>query len=122
MFAFQSLIIDGLIERLYVDKTVLFDNKPLLEIKEKSFSELIDEIKPSSIIGLSSKGKTSSFEKLALDVSDDSCFVIGGFQKGHFSDSVQNKIDQLFSVGIYSFEAHVVIARLLYEYEKTIFM
>lgn len=112
----------GLIERLYVDKTVLFDNKPLLEIKEKSFSELIDEIKPSSIIGLSSKGKTSSFEKLALDVSDDSCFVIGGFQKGHFSDSVQNKIDQLFSVGIYSFEAHVVIARLLYEYEKTIFM
>lgn len=112
----------GLIERLYVDKTIFFDNKPLLEIKEKSFSELIDEIKPSSIIGLSSKGKTSSFEKLALGVSDDSCFVIGGFQKGHFSDSVQNKIDQLFSVGIYSFEAHVVIARLLYEYEKTIFM
>lgn len=112
----------GLIERLYVDKAILFDNRPLLEIKEKSFSELVDEIKPSSVIGLSSKGKPSSFEKLALDVSDDSCFVIGGFQKGHFSDSVQNKIDQLFSVGSYSFEAHVVIARLLYEYEKTIFM
>lgn len=112
----------GLIERLYVDKTILFDNSPLLEIKEKSFSELVDEIKPSSVIGLSSKGKPSSFENLALDVSDDSCFVIGGFQKGHFSDSVQNKIDQLFSVGSYSFEAHVVIARLLYEYEKTIFM
>jgi rRNA small subunit pseudouridine methyltransferase Nep1 len=48
--------------------------------------------------------------------------VLGGFQKGHFSDSVQNKITDLYSVGDESFEGHVVVARMLYEYEKTIFM
>ena len=112
----------GLIEKLYLEKTIISNDKILLEIKDKCFSELIDEIKPSSVIGLSSQGKNSSFEKVAQSFSDDACLVIGGFQKGHFSSKIQNKIDQLFSVGNYSYEAHVVIARLLYEYEKTIFM
>ena len=53
---------------------------------------------------------------------DNSCIVIGGFQKGHFSDSVQNKITDLYSVGNDSFEGHIVTSRILYENEKTIFM
>jgi len=53
---------------------------------------------------------------------DDACIVIGGFQKGHFSDLIENKITDLYSVGDESFEGHVVVARMLYEYEKTIFM
>ena len=48
--------------------------------------------------------------------------MIGGFQKGHFSNSVANKITDLYSVGDESFEGHVIVARMLYEYEKTIFM
>ena len=34
----------------------------------------------------------------------------------------QNKISDLYSVGNESFEGHVVASRILYEYEKTIFM
>ena len=113
---------EGLIEKLFLEKTIESNGNVLLEIKEKSFSELIDEIKPSKIIGLSSKGEKRSFENIASEIQENCCLVVGGFQKGHFSDIVQSRINQLISVDDSSFEAHVVVARMLYEYEKTIFM
>jgi len=113
---------EGLIEKLFLEKNIQFGTSILLEIKEKSFSELINEIKPSKIIGFSTKGELSSFEKISSEISDNTCLIVGGFQKGHFSESTKNKINHLFSVDNLSYEAHVVIARILYEYEKTIFM
>lgn len=113
---------EGLIEKLFLEKTIQSNANILLEVKEKSFSELINEIKPSKVIGFSTKGKNSSFEKISSEISDNTCIVIGGFQKGHFSESTKNKITHLFSISDLSYEAHVVIARMLYEYEKTIFM
>jgi rRNA small subunit pseudouridine methyltransferase Nep1 len=112
----------GLIEKLFLEKIIQSDNNILLEIKEKSFPELINEIKPSKIIGFSTKGKLSSFEKINSEISNNTCIVIGGFQKGHFSESTTSKINHLFSIDTLSYEAHVVIARMLYEYEKTVFM
>ena len=112
----------GLFEKLFLEKTIKIDNQELLSIKDQSFSKLIDEINPSQILGLSTTGKQSSFENIGNNIMDDSCIVIGGFQKGHFSDSIKNKFTDLFSVGNTSLEAHVVVSRILYEYEKTIFM
>ncbi len=113
---------EGLIEKLYQEKKIETNNDVLLEIKEKTFSELIDEINPSKVIGFSTKGTLTSYEKIATEILDDTCIVIGGFQKGNFSDSIENKLTSLYSVGNESFEGHVVVARILYEYEKTIFM
>ena len=113
---------EGVIEKLYQEKKIMAKNELLLEIKEQTFSELIDEINPSKIFGFSTEGELSSYEKIAAQISDNSCIVLGGFQKGHFSDSVQNTITDLFSIGNESFESHVIASRILYEYEKTIFM
>ena len=113
---------EGVVEKLFQEKKITSNNEILLEIKEKTFSELIHDINPSKVIGFSTTGIPKSYEKTVLDISDDTCIVIGGFQKGHFSNSVQNKITNLYSIGDKSFEGHVVIARMLYEYEKTIFM
>ena len=113
---------EGVIEKLYQEKKIMAKNELLLEIKEQTFSELIDEINPSKIFGFSTEGQLSSYEKIAARISDNSCIVIGGFQKGHFSDSIQNKITDLYSIGNESFESHVIASRILYEYEKTIFM
>jgi rRNA small subunit pseudouridine methyltransferase Nep1 len=112
----------GLFEKLFLEKNITINNQKLLSIKDQSFSKLLDEINPSQIIGLSTTGKKSSFEKISTELSDNSCIVIGGFQKGHFSDLTKNKFTDLLSVGNTSLEAHVVVARMLYEYEKTIFM
>ena len=112
----------GLFEKLFLEKTIKIDDQELLSIKDQTFSKLIDEINPSQIIGLSTTGKPSSFEKIGTNVIDGSCVVVGGFQKGHFSDSIKNKFTDLFSVGNTPLESHVVVTRMLYEYEKTIFM
>ncbi len=119
----------NLIEKLYQEKQIMAnrstnhdDPNMLLEIKEQTFTELVDEINPSKIIGLSTQGRSSTYEKIAAEISDNMCIVLGGFQKGHFSDSVTHQLDDLYSIGTESFESHVVVARILYEYEKTIFM
>jgi len=112
----------GVIEKLFKEKKIISKNELLLDMKEQTFSELIEEINPSNVIGFSTEGELSSYQKIASEIPDNSCIVLGGFQKGHFSDSVQNEITNLYSVGNESFESHVVTSRILYEYEKTIFM
>ncbi len=112
----------GVIEKLYKEKEIITNNDTLLKITDGTFSDLLDKINPSKTIGFSTNGIKNTYEKIAGDLTDDTCVVFGGFQKGHFSDSVENKITDLYSVGDESFEGHVVIARMLYEYEKTIFM
>ena len=112
----------GVIEKLFQEKKIISKNELLLDMTEQTFSELIKEINPSSVIGFSTEGELSSYQKIASEIPDNSCIVLGGFQKGHFSDSVQNEITNLYSVGNESFEGHVVTSRILYEYEKTIFM
>ena len=112
----------GVIEKLFQEKKIISKNELLLDMKKQTFSELIKEINPSNVIGFSTEGELSSYQKIASKIPDNSCIVLGGFQKGHFSDSVQNEITNLYSVGNESFEAHVVTSRILYEYEKTIFM
>ena len=113
---------EGLIEKLYQEKKITANDETLLEIKDKIFSDLLDEINPSNVIGFSTRGTQNSYEKIAKEISEDTCLVLGGFQKGNFSDLIENKIDSLYSVGNESFEGHVVVARILYEYEKPIFM
>ena len=113
---------EGVIEKLYKERKIITNDDILLEIEDKTFSELLDEINPSKVIGFSTKGNRSSYEKVAGEVVDNTCIIIGGFQKGHFSNSITNKITDLYSVDDKPFEGHVVVARMLYEYEKTIFM
>ncbi len=112
----------GVIEQLYQEKKITTKDDVLLEIDEKTFPELLDEINPSKVLGFSTKGANTTYEIIAKDIPDNSCIVIGGFQKGHFSDLIENKMTVICSVGNESFEGHVVVARMLYEYEKTIFM
>ena len=112
----------GLVEKLFQEKTITSNNEELLSIKDQTFGELVNEIKPAKIIGLSTTGKHTSFENLGKNLPENCCIVIGGFQKGHFSELTQSRFDDMWSIEKTSLEAHVVVARILYEYEKTIFM
>lgn len=112
----------GLIEKLFLEKIIQSDGKTLLEIKDMTFNELLKKISPKRIIGLSSKGIPSTCEHIAKKLTEDSCIVIGGFPKGHFSNEIKKSFEYTVNVGLTSLEAHVVVSRILYEYEKTIFM
>lgn len=115
------------------------DNKSdiLLELRRnQTFVDLIKEKKFSKVIGLSSKGilpdSPFPYETVVRDITNDDvtdddddsdvAIVIGGFQKGHFSDAITLHLDTVYSVDSCSLEAHVVISRLLYECEKKPFM
>ncbi|MBM3895040.1 MAG: ribosome biogenesis protein [Thaumarchaeota archaeon] len=112
----------GVIEQLFKDNTVKADDKTLFELKEMNFDQLLDTIKPEQVIGLSTEGTLGTYESVAKKLGDKSCIIIGGFQKGHFSNSIKKRITDLIKINENPLESHVVIGRILYEYEKTIFM
>jgi len=110
----------GLVEKMYADGRIEEGGQRLLEIAEMGFGELLEKIKPKQVVGLSSTGAASTYQKLAGEVAEDSCIVVGGFPKGHFSGSISKHFDRTVSVEKVPLEAHVIICRMLYELEKRI--
>lgn len=124
---------EGLIINLFKNKVIKGEqndndkNNVLLELHDNvSFEDLIKNIvKPDKVIGLSRVGVQSTFkEVVSNNINNGNChcaFTIGGFPKGHFSENTTMLFNRLYSIGKFRLEAHVVIARILYECEKVIF-
>ena len=90
-----------------------------------TFEEVIKKVvKPAKLIGLSKVGIQSTAQAIvAKNISEentDCAFIVGGFAKGHFSNNTTASFNRLYSISHYSLEAHVVIARLLYECENSL--
>ena len=122
---------EGLMMKLFKDKVIKSeqDDRILLELLDDiPFEYLIHNIARSSkSIGLSSSGVASTAHEVVSKYIDrfDDCLcaiVIGGFPKGRFSDNISNFLDNSYSIGKITLEAHVVIARILYECEKILFI
>ena len=96
----------------------------LIEFRENvSFTDLVQKIiKPQVIFGFSVKGTRTKLSDILhnneSNYSKDYCFVVGGFQRGHFSESITRICNSVYSISPFSLESHVVIARLLYECEN----
>ena len=112
----------GLMEKLFLTKKIESEDEILMEMKNSSLSQLVSKIKPTQIIGLTTQGQKISLDKLAKQIEENSCIILGGFQKGHFSNETEKIIEESFSINDSSLEAHLVASRLAYEYEKTIFI
>ena len=112
----------GLMEKLFLTKKIESETEILMEMENSSLSKLISKIKPDEVIALTTEGQKTTFEKLIHQTKENSCILIGGFQKGHFNEENQKIIERAFSIHDSSLEAHLVASRLVYEYEKTIFI
>ncbi|MCP8311161.1 MAG: ribosome biogenesis protein [Candidatus Methylarchaceae archaeon HK01M] len=114
---------EGLVEKLFKEKKIVTpNNKVLLEMKNQSFKELISEIEPSIIMGLSRIGKKSTFEGVAKELVNYKrpALIVGGFPRGHFSQEISSNFDFIYSGHPLPLEVHVVIARIVYEFEKLV--
>jgi rRNA small subunit pseudouridine methyltransferase Nep1 len=112
---------EGVMVTLLRDKVVKSNEGTILmELSDGTFADLIDKIKPDMVIGLSTVGVQSKAQKVAENARNvDQCtFVVGGFAKGHFSENVAMGLGPTYSINSIGLEAHVVIARILYECEK----
>jgi rRNA small subunit pseudouridine methyltransferase Nep1 len=115
---------EGLMVALLRDKVVKSNEGTILiKLSDGTFADLIDTIKPDIVIGLSTVGVQSKAQKVAENARNvDHCaFVVGGFAKGHFSENITRKLGPTYSISNIALEAHVVIARILYECEKLLF-
>jgi len=112
---------EGLMEELLKNRKVRADNNVLMELKNMEFCDLVGKIRPVKVIGLSRIGAKSSAEEVAKMVDSDTAIVVGGFPRDHFSNNISSKVNYTYSISDLALEAHVVIARILYECEKILF-
>jgi rRNA small subunit pseudouridine methyltransferase Nep1 len=111
---------EGLMMSLFRDREVKSqEGRVLMELANGTFSSLVNGTRADKIVGLSTAGVRSSVHKVADFASrlDHCAFVIGGFPNGHFSEKVTKNLGPTYSISDIGLEAHVVIARILYECE-----
>jgi rRNA small subunit pseudouridine methyltransferase Nep1 len=119
---------EGIMINLFKEKIIKSadDKNILLELYDNITFEqfIINEVRPDKLIGLSSDGVKSSAEAIvsrnSIKNNNHIAFVVGGFPKGHFSENTSRVFSCSFSIGELELEAHVVIARILYECEKVL--
>jgi rRNA small subunit pseudouridine methyltransferase Nep1 len=119
---------EGIMINLFKEKIIKSpdDDNMLLELHDNITFEqfIINGIRPDKLIGLSSDGVKSSAEEIAsrniTKNNNHIAFVVGGFPKGQFSDDTSKIFSCSYSIGELKLEAHVVIARILYECEKVL--
>lgn len=111
---------EGLMVKLFQDKQVVSEDTTLLRMRDCSFEQLLQEIGPGRVIGLSTAGVQSDAEKVVRKNMDaDHCvYVVGAFPRGHFSEKIAKLFNFTYSIDEMGLESHVVIARILYECEK----
>jgi rRNA small subunit pseudouridine methyltransferase Nep1 len=117
---------EGLMLKLFRDKSISDPEKSrkLIELKDDiTFEGAIAEIiKPDKLIGFSTRGVKCSISQILVNTvkgnAKNYCFVIGGFQRGHFQKTVLSALDNIYSISNFGLESHVVISRILYECEK----
>jgi len=110
----------SLMEQLFQQKKIVSEDNILLDLKQENFTGLVKRLRPETVIGLSRIGKKSSFAEMAgsMAKTNGGTLVIGGFPRGHFSNTVSKEFDRILSVHEQPLEAHVVIARSIYELER----
>ena len=83
---------------------------------------IISSIKPTKTIGMSRLGKSSSVKEVAnlLSKEERPALIVGGFPRGQFSKETAEEFDETLSIGKEGLDAHVVIGRILYEYENLV--
>lgn len=110
------------------------DGRPLLEARPMDLAQLVGEIGPALTAGMSRSGEPGTLEEVAARLAGaegggadgkgrgpaGACLVVGGFQRGGFSRRTASLLDRTVSVGKAGLEAHVVVSRVLYEYEKAL--
>lgn len=113
---------EGLFLNLIKEKKIVFQDMKLMELyKNMGFKSLINDlIKPDIVVGFTIDGLKSSFEDISIELHNFSnpCIVIGGFPKGHFSKEVTSSLDKKYSIHSTGLEAHIVVSRMIYEFEK----
>jgi rRNA small subunit pseudouridine methyltransferase Nep1 len=109
----------GLIAKLLIDGSISFEGKNLISEIKQPLRAFIKSIKKKNIKILTSKGKLiqhhlAIFQEESLK---NEVVIIGGFQKGFFSQHILDLSKELISISKYSLDASVVVNKIINFYE-----
>jgi len=112
----------GLMEQLFELGRVPPKEIPLLKLGQKTFPQLIHEIKPTYIMALTRKGSPKTLEEAISRLSGEEkpAVIIGAFPRGHFSEETINMANEAVCIDPETLEAWTVTSRVIYEYERAI--
>jgi rRNA small subunit pseudouridine methyltransferase Nep1 len=113
----------GLIEQLYKQGRVPKTGPSLLRLKQRgSLKALFEEIAPSYTMAFSRQGTPKPLPEVGelLASFPVTAVLIGGFPTGHFSKASMVFPDEVVSIDPEMLDAWIVVARVIYEYEKSI--
>ncbi len=112
---------EGLMAKLLVEGRVPGEPPSLLEVLESDLSTLVEALKLDRVIGLSRIGSPIDLDEYLHDlVGDEVCFMVGGFQEGHFSPEVSSLADETFSISPFPLSSHLVVCKVLSAVEKNL--
>ena len=107
----------GLAEKLLSESP----ERGLVRVYPCTMGKLVKEIvRARFVVGLSVLGEPLEPEAMARLIvgARDACIIVGGFPHGHFSRETVGVVDRMLRIHRSPLEAHVVVARVLYEVEK----
>ena len=92
----------------------------LIKTYQLPMEGLLKRMAGDEVVGLSIQGRESNFADLAvrLTAKRNPTVLVGGFPRGHFEPETARSLDSLVRVDRHPLDAHVVVARLIYEVER----
>jgi len=112
----------GLIEQLIELGRVPSTGPVLLKIERKTLAQLLQSIKPTSVVAFSRIGEPCTLEETSSKLSGEErpVVIVGGFPKGHFSETTTKLANKVVCIDPETLETWTVASRVLYEYERSI--
>lgn len=114
----------SLMEQLFEFKKVPPSNESpkLLSLKKQTLTQLVKEIKPSYILGLSRIGRPRTIEQAASKLANEKrpAVFIGGFAHGHFSKVTAKLANEIVCIDGEMLETWIIVSRTIYEFERAL--
>jgi len=111
----------GLMAKLLIEYEIKVNNLDLISQFQGELKDLIKSYKNKQIIIFSSKGRFISYhlDLFEKDISKNYIVIIGGFQKGTFSNEIYSLSKDVISISHYSLDAWNVVNKVITFYEIT---
>lgn len=108
----------NLMEKLLLERP----KEGLVRVREATLPQLLGLIAADYAVGLSVEGAPVPLESLAEELAKrkNPAVVVGGFPRGHFLPRDLKAFDGLARIDDRPLDAHVVAARVVYEFEKAV--
>jgi rRNA small subunit pseudouridine methyltransferase Nep1 len=109
----------GLMAKLLLEKVIKSEEIVLISRINKSLKDLLKSINVDDVLLLSRKGKLvkNHFELFEKNLERKYVVIIGGFQKGSFSENILNLSNNMVSLSNYSLDAWVALNKIINYYE-----